>query len=193
LQVTYTLAAEIMSLAFSQSGILIRPFVPDDRTAVYAAVRESIESISRWMSWCHSDYSMREVEEWVALCEKNWQIQAADREFGIFDAQSSEALGCVGINQLNGVHNFANLGYWVRTTCTGRGVASTAARLAAQFAFRELKLSRIEIVARVENIASRRVAERIGCKFECVARNRLLYKGHPYDAAVYSLLPGEHG
>lgn len=181
-----------MNPGFSTAGIVIRPFVGDDRTSVYAAIRESIDTISPWMSWCHSGYSMREAEDWLALCEKNWQAQA-DREFGIFDAGSNEVLGCVGVNQFNHVHNFANLGYWVRTNRTGRGVASTAARLAAQFAFRELRISRIEIVARVDNIASRRVAEKIGCKFECVARSRLLYNGHSHDAAIYSLLPGEAG
>jgi ribosomal-protein-serine acetyltransferase len=179
-----------MSLAFYDSGIVIRPFVPDDRASVYEAVRESIDTVGPWMAWCHADYSIREVEEWFARCEKNWQAEA-DREFGIFDAESAEALGGVGINQINRVNNFANLGYWVRASRTGCGVASTAARLAAQFAFRELKLSRIEIVARVDNIASRRVAEKVGCQFECVARNRLLYRGNPYNAAVYSLLPGE--
>jgi len=68
---------------------------------------------------------------------------------------------------------------------------TTAARLADRFAFRELKLTRHEIVARVDNVASRRVAEKVGPTFEYVARNRLLHKGRPYDASVYLLLPGE--
>ncbi len=100
-------------------------------------------------------------------------------------------LGCVGINPFNHVNVFADLGYWVRASRTGSGIASTAARLAAQFAFHELRLARIEIVARVDNLASRRVAEKIGAQFECIARHRLLYRGRPYDAALYSLLPGE--
>ena len=179
-----------MDVTFSESGIIIRPFVPEDRASLYAAIRESIETISPWMSWCHAEFSMRDVDDWLTLCGKNWQTEA-DREFGIFDAKSNEALGCVGINQFNREHGFANLGYWVRANRTGSGIATTAARLAARFAFLELKLSRIEIVARVDNVASRRVAEKVGAKFECVARNRLLHKGLPNDATVYSLLPGE--
>lgn len=179
-----------MALSFSQSGVTIRPGVAADHAPVYAAVRESIVSVGRWMSWCHPDYSMRDAEDWFARCEKNWE-GGADREFCIFDARSGEALGCVGINQINRLNNFANLGYWVRAGRTGRGIASTAARLAAQFAFRELGLNRIEVVAQVDNLASRRVAEKIGCTFECVARARLLYRNEPCDAAVYSLLPGD--
>jgi len=70
------------------------------------------------------------------------------------------------------------------------GVAIAAARLAAGFAFRELGLTRIEIVALVDNVASRRVAEKLGATFECVARNRLVHNGVPFAAAVYSLVPG---
>jgi RimJ/RimL family protein N-acetyltransferase len=117
----------------------------------------------------------------------NWQV-VTDREFGIFDYVSGEVLGCTGINQINQVNRFGNLGYWVRASRTGHGVASTAARLAARFGFARLGLVRLEVVPRTDNLASRRVAEKIGCRFEGVARRRLLYKGVPCDAAMYSLL-----
>jgi RimJ/RimL family protein N-acetyltransferase len=133
---------------------------------------------------------MREAEEWIARCEENWNA-VGDREFGIFDPASSEVLGCAGINQFNRVNNFANLGYWVRTSRVGQGVASSAVSLLANYAFGELRLSRIEIVVQVDNLASRHVAERAGCRFEGIARNRLLFGGQPRDAALYSLVPGE--
>jgi RimJ/RimL family protein N-acetyltransferase len=71
----------------------------------------------------------------------------------------------------------ANLGYWVRTSETGRGIASKATRLVAQFGFAELGLQRIEILAAVGNVASQRVAEKAGAVRECVARKRLLING----------------
>ncbi len=173
---------------FQISETLIRPLAPADRDCLYVAIRESMDTVGRWMSWCHPDFSLQDTEQWIALCQSNWQT-GTDREFGIFDASSGEALGCVGINQINVANNFGNLGYWVRAGRTCHGVALAAAQLAAEFAFRELQLSRLEIVARVDNLASRRVAEKLGCQFECVARNRLVFRGQPYDAAVHSLVP----
>ena len=38
----------------------------------------------------------------------------------------------------------ANVGYWVRTGQTGRGIATAAVRLVARFAFEELGLLRLE-------------------------------------------------
>jgi RimJ/RimL family protein N-acetyltransferase len=83
----------------------------------------------------------------------------------------------------------ANIGYWVRTGATKRGVAAGAVRLAAQFGFEDLGLSRIEIAAIPENIPSRRVAEKAGAKLEGIARNRIVMHGQAYPAALYSLLP----
>jgi hypothetical protein len=48
-----------------------------------------------------------------------------------------------------------------------------------------------EIVAAMDDVASRRAAQRAGATLECVAHNRLLRRGVPIAAAVHSLVPGE--
>jgi RimJ/RimL family protein N-acetyltransferase len=92
------------------------------------------------------------------------------------------------LNQFNHDHNFANLGYWVRSDSTGRGIATASALLAAHLGFEDLGLHRIEIVAAVENVASRKVAEKTKAKREGVSRNRLLLHNRPQDAVMYSLV-----
>ena len=179
-----------MSPSYQHAGVLIRPLEPADRSSLFFAVTESVEAVGRWMSWCHPGYSINDADQWIALCLTNWQ-SGTDREFGIFDVASGEVLGCTGINQINRVNNFGNLGYWVRASRTGHGVASAAATLVARFGFSELKLCRLEIIARIDNAPSRRIAEKLGCQFEGIARHRLLFQGVPHDAAVYSLLPND--
>ena len=147
------------------NGILIRPHAACDITPMYKAVIESMASVGRWMSWCHEGYSMEDAQTWYERCAKAW-VTEGDREFGIFDVDTGDVLGCVGINQINRVNRFANMGYWVRSTHAGRGIATTAARLASGYAFANLGLARIEIVALPDNVASRRVAEKLGARFE---------------------------
>jgi ribosomal-protein-serine acetyltransferase len=180
----------ITRAALSDSGIVIRPLVPEDAAACHAAVRESLETVGRWMPWCHPGYSIRDSREWIAACQTQWAERLAF-EFGIFDPESTQVWGGVGINQINRMYNFGNLGFWVRASRVRHGVAVAAARLAAGFAFREVGLTRVEIVALVDNIGSRRVAEKLGATFECVARNRLVHNGVAFDAAVLSLIPGD--
>jgi RimJ/RimL family protein N-acetyltransferase len=170
------------------AGVVLRPWVAADAPAFQVAARESVSTVGRWMAWCHAGYSVQEAETWIAHCERQWRV-GDDREFGIFDATSNEVLGGAGLNQFNRLNNFGNLGYWVRAGRERRGVATAAATLLARYAFAELALTRVEVVIRLDNAASRRVAEKLGCALEGVARNRLLFSGAPHDAALYSLIP----
>jgi len=148
---------------------------------------ESLATVGLWMPWCHSARTIAEGVSWLQNCQANWD-SGADYEFTVFDA-SGEYLGAAGLNQFNRVYNFANLGYWVRETRQRRGIAVEATKLLAEFGFRSLGLSRIEIVVAIDNIPSRRVAEKVGAEYEGIARNRLQIRGAAMPAAVYSMVP----
>jgi len=179
-----------MEARFAADGIVVRPHAPADVAPMCAAVLESMATVGRWMAWCHPGYSMQDAEDWYARCATAWATDS-DREFGIFDAVGGDVLGCIGVNQINRVNAIGNLGYWVRAMREGRGIATTAARLVARYAFTELALARLEIVVLEGNAASRRVAEKVGARFECVARHRLQWRGEARDAAVFGLLPSD--
>ena len=100
-------------------------------------------------------------------------------------------LGAVGLNQRNRRYNFAGLGYWMRDSARGRSVTARVGRLVVRFGFERVGLDRIEILAAVDNHASRRTAERIGARFEGVQRNRLRLRDRAIGAATYSLIPSD--
>jgi RimJ/RimL family protein N-acetyltransferase len=56
----------------------------------------------------------------------------------------------------------AELGYTLAKACWGKGLATEAARMALQYAFEVVGLLRVVAFARVENVASRRVMEKVG-------------------------------
>lgn len=176
--------------AREKDGIRVRPFALSDAPSLHATVRESIRELSYWMPWCHPDYSLQDSEQWVQHCETVWQDRS-EFPLGVFDRASGKVLGATGVNQLNPVNKIGNLGYWVGTPFTGRGIARTAALLAADIGFNDLGLTRLEIVVLTHNLASQRVAEALGAQKECIARNRLYFQGQPSDAVVYSLIPGD--
>ncbi len=175
------------SVELSGDGLLLRPYLPEDSRTLAAAARESAESVGAWLPWCHADYSNAEAEEWIARCTDAWR-SGEHYAFAVFD-DAAQFLGSVGLNQRNRPHNFMNLGYWIRASQQGNGMAVRAARLVVAFGFEHVGLTRIEILAALGNRASRRVAEKTGATFEAVARNRLVDRGKPIDAAVYALVP----
>jgi ribosomal-protein-serine acetyltransferase len=86
---------------------------------------------------------------------------------------------------------YGNLGYWLRTGYTGRGYATEATKLIAEFGIQQLQLKRIEILVSVKNTPSHKVAQRAGAFKEGISRNRLLIHDKFHDAVVYSFIPSD--
>lgn len=168
--------------------LTLRPLLPTDADALSAAALESLATVGRWMPWCTADYSPTRAAEWIAHCTQA-RTDGSAYEFGIFSADGSELFGLAGLNQFNRLHNFCNLGYWVRESRQHQGIAPTTVRRLAEFGFRELGQTRIEIVIAEGNTGSEAVARKVGAHFEGVARNRLQLADGPVAASVYSLIP----
>lgn len=66
------------------------------------------------------------------------------------------------------------IGYWIDQAYAGRGITPIAVALAADYCMDQARLHRLEINIRPENVASRRVVEKLGFTFEG-ARARYLH------------------
>ena len=179
-----------LDVELTDGALRLRPWRPEDAPALHAAVRESLESLGRWLPWCHAGYGLDEAQAWIRLCGEGWAA-AEHFAFGVFERDSGSLLGSVGLNQRNRAHRSAAMGYWVRQSRQRQGIARKAARLAARFGFETLGLVRIEIVVLPDNHASRRTAEQAGARFEAIARHRLWAREQAMDAAVYALVPDD--
>jgi RimJ/RimL family protein N-acetyltransferase len=155
---------------------------------MYQAVLESIDEVSRWLAWCHPGYSLEESAAWVGTQQAAW-ANGSEYSFAITNAADGTYLGTIGLNRIDPIHRWANLGYWVRSSQTNKGVATASALLVARFAFEHLKLNRIEIVISVKNTSSLRVAEKIGAAREGLLRSKVVAHGEVHDAVMFSLIP----
>lgn len=171
-----------------EEPLRLRPWQAQDAEDLFDAVRSSVASVGRWLPWCHAGYELADAHAWISHCQDGWS-RGEHFAFPIFDLHTGELLGGAGLNQRNRQHRSANLGYWVRQSRHGEGIAARAAALVARFGFEQLGLIRIEIVVMPDNHPSRRTAEKTGARFEAIARQRLWANGQAHDAAVYGLTP----
>ncbi len=175
------------SIELTDSKVTLRRYRTEDAEPIYQAVRESIKEISPWLPWCHEGYSLEDSKTWSASRDDAW---AKGEEYSfVIIGNDDQPLGVCGLNHFDNENRFANVGYWVRTGKTNKGVATSATRLLARFGFNELKLNRIEFVVATGNISSQRVAEKAGAKREGILRKRLVVRERVYDAVMYSLIP----
>lgn len=163
---------------------LEQSFIPE----IFAAAFESRGGeFTRWMPWCHENYAIADTVKFVAYAEE-MQEKGLEYNFAIFDKSDLRFTGMISLNQYNFQHNLINLGYWIRVSAQKRGTASAAARLLAATAFQDLTINRIEILAAVENLPSRKAAEKAGAKYEGILRKRLMIGDRNHDAALFSYI-----
>lgn len=105
---------------------------------------------------------------------QHWQ----QHDFGmwaVIDKQNQILIGRCGLCFLDDTKE-VELGYLLDKFYWGRGLATEAAKAALKYGFEVVKLERIVAVAKPENLASRRVMEKVGMKYEKDA--------HYYDSDV---------
>src|SRR5680860_345124 len=147
--------------------IIIRPFVDADASALAAAIDRSRVELTPWMPWVTPTYGPAEALGFIRRARQERGLQWVVIEQGRGpQAPFGGIVGGIGINQISEQNSSANLGYWVRSDCTGRGIATDAARRLARRAVMDLHIHRFQIMMSVKNLASRQVAEKLGATHE---------------------------
>jgi ribosomal-protein-serine acetyltransferase len=182
----------VLSQEITDGVILMRPFHLNDAEETYAAVCESLKELKPWMSFAYDGYSIQDAKEFIHITRARWE-EGTLFAFVITDAKSGSVLGGCSLSHIHPVYHLCNLGYWVRTSRRGEGIAVRATRLAARYAFEKVGLIRVEIVVAVGNRASQRVAEKAGAHYEGIHHNRMVVGREIYDAHMYSLIPKDFG
>ena len=170
----------------SSVGLRIRPCEVTDAAAVHEAVISSRAELAPWMPWCTAEYGLEDARRWAQCASTDFKAGTACH-FVVL-SQGGQLLGACGLSALDAVNRRAELGYWVRSDCTGQGIATAAGKLLAAWAFANTYLQRMEILVSTRNVASQRVAERLGAQREALLRQRLCLPGGFHDAFLYVLL-----
>ena len=165
--------------------LTLRPPGLDDVDALQAAIDESFDDLHPWMDWCTRDAGITATRAWVAM-QTVERREGKAYEFLILDADD-RVLGCCGINAVDRERRMANLGYWVRTSAAGRGVAARAVRRLVAWVRANTDVDRLEIVCAEHNTRSQRVAEKVGARREGVEPSRLTIHGVEHGAVVYTI------
>ncbi len=168
------------------SDLRIRPWKFDYAQALEEAILESAAELRPWMPWCVPDYGPKETRAFLEATIRGRQ-EGTSYEFAVFDTNEL-LLGACGLNGVDLPNKRANLGYWVRTSQMGKGIATAATQEVRDWGFENTDLVRMEIVVALGNRASQRVAEKAGAEREGVARRRLLLYGESHDTVVYSFI-----
>ncbi|MDQ3802159.1 MAG: GNAT family N-acetyltransferase [Acidobacteriota bacterium] len=112
-----------------------------------------------------------------------------DRCFLICRNEDGAIVGGAALSQIfRKAFQNAYLGYYLAEKYTGKGYMTEAVKLVLRFAFRELKLHRVEANVQPENTASIAVLQRCGFTREGFSRKYLKIGGRWRDHARFAII-----
>jgi len=163
--------------------IVLRDWIEADVPGLVAACNDP--EIARWIPVIPSPYTEQDALAFI----RGEVGSVPEHSFAI--SQDGVLLGAIGMG-VNSINYRGRIGYWIAAPARGRGVCTRALRLLSQWALDELGLQRLDVITDPENVASQRVAEKVGFQREGVLRAHLRHPdGRIRDSVMFSLLPGE--
>ncbi|MDM5436607.1 GNAT family protein [Bacillus hominis] len=109
--------------------------------------------------------------------------------FGIFLKATDKLIGDISLTQITrDPFQGCYTGFTLDREHNSRGYTTEALQLVVDFAFRELKLHRIEAGAMPDNIASIRVLEKVGFKKEGIAKENVKINGKWTDHQILAII-----
>jgi RimJ/RimL family protein N-acetyltransferase len=145
-----------------QPPITLRRFRGEDVDALYDAATESLAELRPWMPWAQ-DYSRASAQEYLAGSVKDWDEGTAYNYAILADGpDGSRAMaGSIGLMARCGPGGL-EIGYWVRSAYTGRGLATAATAALVEQAFGLPGVDWVEIVHDELNVASGQIPRKLG-------------------------------
>jgi RimJ/RimL family protein N-acetyltransferase len=164
--------------------LLLRPWRPDDVTALAAALDESIGELRAWVPWASAGEVGRAraaelIEKWSGDFDAGVNFV-----YATFARAEGVLVGGVGLYPRVGP-GAIEIGYWISTPMAGRGFATEAARLLTTVGFAMPGIAQIEMHCARDNLASRKIPDKLGY--------RVLVDSKSSDSGlmVYQLIRGE--
>jgi len=173
--------------------LLLRAWRREDAALLKEAVDDSLIELKRWMPWAASEPSP--LESFVERIEKFRRAfdEGRDWTYGVLDPDGTRALGSAGLHA-RGEPGRLEIGYWIRSGETGKGLATEVASALVRRAFDLHGVQAVEIRCDPLNVASAAVPRRLGFRHVATLEgNETTPGGSPRDTMVWVLERPEAG
>lgn len=172
---------------FPTEHLTLRSARAGDGVALHAAIGASLPDMFPWLSFSKSLSDIETMEDVSVLGQRSF----ADNEFYVWRAWNANGVmvGSVDLHQINLSVPSCEIGYWLHSEHTGRGLAQEMVQATIDIARQSLGVVRIEARCDERNTRSWRVAERLGFALEGIARQDSRdAAGKLCDTRIYALV-----
>ncbi|QSF46037.1 GNAT family N-acetyltransferase [Paenibacillus tianjinensis] len=176
--------------SFETERLLIRAARWGDGAEMNEAIAESLNELKPWMIFAQSLQTPEETEQYARESRLKY-LDRSNMHMNIYNKADGTFIGCSGLHHIDWDVRAFELGYWIRSSCAGKGYMTEAVNAITEFTIRELEANRIEIRCSGRNTKSAAVAERTGYTLDGILRcNTRGFDGELHDTKVYAKVRG---
>ncbi|HEX9847983.1 MAG TPA: GNAT family protein [Acidimicrobiia bacterium] len=171
--------------------LMLQRFIRRDATTLDDAIKASLTDLNQWLPWARMDYTPSDTAAFIRESVQAWKEERAwDYSIRMKD-DAKRHVGNISFWTVSKLGKIAEIGYWVRSDETSRGICTEAVGLLLEEAFGALGYHKVVLRIAIGNDASDRVAEKLGFTREGILREELLIRGNWVDHSLWSLLDRE--
>ena len=153
----------------------------EDAEEIFALVDTSRNYLREWLPWVDYNTTSKDTKEFIRYAQQQY---ASNNGFHCSIRYQGRIAGVIGFHRIDWIDKTGELAYWLGEQYQGMGLMTKCCRVLTEYAFIQLKLYRVEILA--NNLKSCAVAERLGFTKEKTLSNVEQIGDRFVDNIVYS-------
>lgn len=172
--------------------LILRDLIPGDAAALVEQANNL--NVSRYLSQVPHPYTLKDARWFIQHCQRNAKKDPRTAyELAIVPKADPKLIGVVSLLDLDDFQGTATAGYWLGESHWRKGIMTEALTRLITYAFKTLRLRRLDIEACKENKASQGLIKKMGFQFEGLRREftRARSTGELHDLKIYGLLKEE--
>jgi len=173
----------LMDIRIETSRLVLRPFMEQDAAA--ACRNSKSPSVAYYMPEMMKE-TANDALEWINHVNSElFDVNVPCALFAVVRKLDGQCMGCIFIQRKEKWGNVVEMGYYIADEYQGGGYATEAGKAMVWWAFEEAGQDMLSVFVKPENIASRRVIEKLG--FIHDGEKTLLHNGEDCEFDFYRM------
>lgn len=155
---------------------------------IFDTIERDRDYLREWLPFVNATKHVSDTTAFIkSVVENEPQINSV---YSIW--YKEEFAGLIGFKDIDRINKKTEIGYWLSEKMQHKGIVSLSTRKLIKYAFKSLKLNRIQIKVATDNTRSEAIPIRLGFAFEGIEREGELHGEKYQDLKVYSLTKSDN-
>lgn len=155
---------------------------------LFALTDKNRKYLKKWLPWVDGTQTSADTKNFIKFSKKQKRF---NKGFQFTIKYKNKICGMVGLIFIYNQNKKTEIGYWLGSKHTGKGIMTKSCRALMEYCFNTLKLNKIIIRCSPGNKASIGIPKRLNFKKEALLRDDVFLNGKFEDSIMFTLLRKE--